>query len=156
MTSKHIGACKAIVAQSEPWRTLGEGVDFRRFILAKQAYVCVTKDRGSAAVAGFIVFTPEPIFARGGYLRALGVAPEARRQGVGRGLVSFAENRTVRQSRNFFLCVSSFNRKAQKFYMELGYERAGTLPDLVVTGKSEYIYWKRLRPAGRKQGEKNS
>jgi ribosomal protein S18 acetylase RimI-like enzyme len=95
--------------------------------------------------AGFILFTPEPAFARGGYLRAIGVSPKFRRQGIGRKLLSFAEKITARQALHFFLCVSSFNRKAQAFYKNRGYTRVGKLPGLIKPGLTEYIYWKRLR-----------
>ncbi len=142
----HRKACEAIVNQSEPWLTLGEGVDFRSYITARQAYVCQRRSGRNTEVGGFIIFTSEPVFARGGYLRAIGVAPHERDRGIGRALVSFAEKRTAQRSQNFYLCVSSFNRQAQTFYKKLGYRKAGRLPDLLIPGESEYIYWKQLRP----------
>ena len=142
MTRAHSKACNAIIAVSEPWKTLHEGIDFPKYIALKQAYVCIVK----GAAAGFIIFTPEPVFARGGYLRAIGVAPSMRGNGVGSALLSFAELRTARLSQNLFLCVSSFNRQAQQFYKGQGYTRAGKLPDLIRQGETEHIYWKRLRP----------
>ncbi len=140
----HVRACTEIVAASEPWRTLGEGI---RFLPAGSrtgvaSYVCTV----GGEPAGFVLFSPHPVFARGGYLRAIGVAPRFRRQGIGKKLLSFAEKTTARHSLNFFLCVSSFNRRAQAFYKSCGYDRAGKLPDLIMRGVSEYIYWKRLRP----------
>lgn len=146
MQNRHIRACDGIVSASEPWLTLGEGVDFRRFISLKQAYVSMTGSGVHAEPAGFIIFTPEPVFARGGYLRAIGVDSHARRNGVGRSLVSFAERETARRCPNFYLCVSSFNRQARSFYRKLGYVPVGKLPDLLMPGATEYIYWKRLRP----------
>ncbi|HEX9020473.1 MAG TPA: GNAT family N-acetyltransferase [Nitrospirota bacterium] len=140
MKRRHIRACGDIAAASEPWKTLREGIDFSKYITLKQAYVC---ERGGKT-AGFIIFTPEPVFARGGYVRAVGVAPEVRRQGVGKKLLTFAERIMARRCPNSYLCVSSFNRKAMMFYSACGYIRAGRLPDLIVPGASEYIYWKRL------------
>ncbi len=151
MTSSHRGACNDIVGVSEPWVTLGEQVDFKAYITLKQAHVCSWSTAGKKEVAGFVIFTADPVFARGGYLRAIGVAPVMRRHGIGRKLLAFAESRIARRCDGIFLCVSSFNSPAQSFYRELGYRRVGTLPGLLVPGKSEYIYWKRLRPAGRKQ-----
>jgi len=149
MEKAHVRACSAIVKASEPWKTLGESVDFKRYIGLKQAYVCLAPKAGKAFVAGFIIFTPDSVFARGGYLRAIGVAPDARRQGIGEALLTFAESRVARRSPNFFLCVSSFNRQAQFFYKKMGYRRVGKLPDLLVPGQAEYIYWKRLRTSTR-------
>ncbi len=153
MTSAHREACNDIVSLSEPWETLGEQVDFQAYITLKQAHVCTMLTAGKTEVAGFVIFTAEPVFARGGYLRAIGVAPGMRRHGIGRKLLAFTERMIARRCDNIFLCVSSFNRPAQSFYRKLGYRRAGKLPGLLVPGESEYIYWKRLRPAGRKRGE---
>jgi ribosomal protein S18 acetylase RimI-like enzyme len=145
MSSSHIEQCELITAGSDPWITLHERIDFKKYILLKEAHVCIAGNK----VAGFLVFTPEPVFARGGYLRALGVSPSMRRQGIGLLLLTFAEKETARFSRNLYLCVSSFNRNAQTFYKKLGYARAGKLTDLIIPGASEYIYWKRLRPLSR-------
>ena len=142
MEHRHIPACRAIAVCSEPWRSLQENIDFRPYIERKQAHVCTIDGKP----AGFIVFTPEPVFARGGYLRAIGVDPGWRRRGIGKKLLAYAEARTMRQAPNFYLCVSSFNRRAQAFYKRLGYDRVGKIPDLILAGSSELIYWKRLRP----------
>lgn len=150
MTSAHRGACNEIVSLSEPWVTLGEGVDFKTHITLKQAYVCTVLNVGKTEVSGFVIFTADPVFARGGYLRAIGVAPAMRRHGIGRKLLAFTESRIARRCDNIFLCVSSFNRSAQSFYRKLGYRRVGKLPGLLVPGESEYIFWKRLRTAARK------
>ncbi len=142
----HVRDCEDIVAVSDPWKTLNERIDFFQAICTSkshtQSYVCVV----GAETAGFILFSPDPVFARGGYLRAIGVSPPFRRQGIGRKLLSFAEKMTVRHSCNLFLCVSSFNRRAQSFYSGCGYSRVGKLPGLIAQGTSEYIYWKRLLP----------
>jgi ribosomal protein S18 acetylase RimI-like enzyme len=144
MLRSHIPACLRIVSLSEPWKTLKEGIDFPQAMRRKQAFICLA----DSTVAGFVIFTPESVFARGGYLRAIGVAPEMRRNGIGRKLLDFAEKTTAKKSANLFLCVSSFNRPAQAFYRRCGYEKVGKLDDLLKKGASEYIYLKRLH--GRK------
>ena len=141
MTRAHILACNEIVASSEPWKTLRESVDFLPSIKRKQAFVAVI----DGAVAGFTVFTPEPVFARGGYLRAIGVAPAIRGFGVGKVLMAFAERTTAKKAPNFFLCVSSFNKPAQAFYRKRGYAKIGKIDGLIRKGAAEFIYWKKLR-----------
>jgi ribosomal protein S18 acetylase RimI-like enzyme len=142
MTRSHSESCSRIVAVSEPWKTLRERVDFSKYIALNQAYVCIQEGE----TAGFIIFTPEPVFARGGYIRAVAVAPIMRRHGIGEKLLAFAETMIARRASHAYLCVSSFNRRGQMFYRSLGYTRVGSLPDLVMRGASEYIYWKRLQP----------
>jgi ribosomal protein S18 acetylase RimI-like enzyme len=142
MTRSHSETCSGIVAVSEPWKTLRERIDFSKYIVLKEAYVFIQEGE----TAGFIIFTPEPVFARGGYIRAVAVAPVMRRHGIGEKLLAFAETVIARRAPHAYLCVSSFNRRGQMFYRSLGYRRVGSLPDLIVRGASEYIYWKRLRP----------
>jgi [ribosomal protein S18]-alanine N-acetyltransferase len=139
-----IRSCNAIVKQSEPWKTLGERLDFKALQKSRgnrvAAYVCAA----GGGIAGFIVFTPYPVFGRGGYLRALAVAPAMRKQGVGRQLLHSAEKETSRHCGNFYLCVSSFNREAQSFYRRNGYRRVGSIPGLILPQACEYIFWKPL------------
>ena len=146
MTRSHRKACARIVALSEPWKTLRERLDVSKTMAFSKAYVYL-KD---GEIAGFIIFTPEPVFARGGYIRAVAVAPAMRRHGIGKKLLTFAETIIARRSPNAYLCVSSFNRRGQLFYRSQGYTRVGRVPDLIARGASEYIYWKCLRPSSRK------
>jgi ribosomal protein S18 acetylase RimI-like enzyme len=141
MTRSHIPACADIVAASEPWKTLRERIDFLPFIKQKQAHVAVIE----GAVAGFVVFTPEPVFARGGYLRAIAVAPAIRGSGIGSKLLNFAERGTRKLAPNLYLCVSSFNKEGRAFYRTSGYTKAGRLDDLILKGAAEYLFWKKLR-----------
>lgn len=140
ITRRHIPACADIVASSEPWQTLRERVDFATFIKKKQAHVAVI----GGAVAGFVIFTPEPVFARGGYLRAIGVAPAVRGMGIGRKLLAYAEKTTAKQAPNLYLCVSSFNKVGQAFYKNCGYRKVGAVDGLIRKDAAEYIYWKKL------------
>jgi ribosomal protein S18 acetylase RimI-like enzyme len=141
MKRGHIPACEEIVAASEPWRTLREGIDFSSAIRQKQAHTAVI----GGAVAGFVIFTAEPVFARGGYLRAIGVAPAIRGSGIGRKLLAFAEKTTSRKAQNLYLCVSSFNRDGRKFYRKCGYAKIGKIDGLIRKGASEFLYWRKLR-----------
>jgi ribosomal protein S18 acetylase RimI-like enzyme len=68
-----------------------------------------------------------------------------RRQGIGMLLLAFVEQKISRNSRNAYLCVSSFNRQGQKFYKDQGYIRVGKVPGLIMPGASEYIFWKKLK-----------
>ena len=145
LTPSRIPACEGIVASTDPWKRLGEHVDFRDALgkndPRSRAFVCTVGEE----TAGFVLFSPVPVFARGGYLRAIGVSPAFRRLGVGRLLLRHAERVTARSADNLYLCVSSFNRRAQAFYRSCGYVRIGSIPGLIAPRSAEHIYWKRLR-----------
>ncbi len=139
----HLPACRAIVAASDPWKRLKEGINFSAVLKDRsvRSFVCLH----DADIAGFVLFLPGPVFARGGYLRALAVAPGFRGRGVGSKLLHHAEKIVSRRAAHFFLCVSSFNRTGQAFYRRCGYRKVGSLPGFIRPGASELIYWKRLK-----------
>jgi len=58
----------------------------------------------------------------------------------------FVEQRILRDTPNVFLCVSSFNDGAQRFYGRLGYEVVGELRDLIVPGHAEILMRKTTGP----------
>jgi len=68
-----------------------------------------------------------------------------QRRGLGAALLAAYEAETARGSAHAFLLVSAKNPPAQRFYRRYGYRRVGRLPDLVMPGEDEIIYWKRLR-----------
>ena len=57
-----------------------------------------------------------------------------------------AEEIIFSYSPNVFLCVSSFNKKAKRFYERLGYKRVGILKDFLIKGADEYLLRKTKGP----------
>ena len=72
--------------------------------------------------------------------------PEWRNRGIGTNLIRFAEKRILREAPNVFICVSSFNKGAERLYRRLGYEVVGELRDYVVAGHSETLLRKTIAP----------
>jgi [ribosomal protein S18]-alanine N-acetyltransferase len=127
--------CAGFIIASEPWVTLGLTSE-----QAMQRLTDPTREIHVAAVGEEIVGVLI-LFLDGalkGYIQTIGVHPDCRSRGIGRRMMEFAEQRIFHLSPNVFLCVSSFNTKAQKFYEQLGYQRVGELADFVVKGSSEF------------------
>ncbi len=142
-------ACARMMADSEPWRTLGRDADASLRIIADPAReVYVGEDDGG--LAGFVILCLVGAFV--GYIQTVCVAPGRRGAGLGSRLVAFAEERIRQVSPNVFLCVSSFNPAAQRLYERLGYEYVGELRDYLIPGASELLFrkssgpWKTFRP----------
>ena len=129
-------ACAQLMANSEPWITLKRDYEFALKRLTDPSREVYTAMIG-ATVAGFIVLSLRGPFS--GYIQTIGVMPEERNRGIGAALIAFAEERIFRENPNVFLCVSSFNTAAHRFYDRLGYERVGELKDYVVRGHSEFL-----------------
>jgi ribosomal protein S18 acetylase RimI-like enzyme len=144
-TDAEAQACAALMASSEPWRTLRRDHDtLLRFARdpGRERYVAYQDDR----LAGFVFLNLQGAFV--GYLQTICVAPAFRNAGLGSALIAFAEARIFRDHPNVFLCVSSFNQAARRLYERLGYTVVGELPDYLIAGQSELLLRKSRGPIG--------
>jgi ribosomal-protein-alanine N-acetyltransferase len=141
--AQEVETCALMMSESEPWKTLGRDYNASVATLSdpsKEAYVAVQGDE----IAGFVILNMQGPFV--GYIQTLCVAPELRGQGTGSILLQFAEERIFRDSPNVFMCVSSFNKDAQRLYERLGYQVVGELTDYIVAGHSEILLRKTAGP----------
>jgi ribosomal-protein-alanine N-acetyltransferase len=132
-----------VMAESEPWVTLGTGYERSLRLLsndARERYLA----KVSGEPAGFLVISMQGAFV--GYIQLVGVAPTFRGQGVGKSLIEFAEQRIFRETPNVFICVSDFNKGAQGFYATLGYRSVGELKDFIIAGHAEILLRKTIGP----------
>ena len=134
-----------ILADSEPWKTLGyHAADWQPLFsplpAGREGYVMEAR----GAVAGIALVTPRVLL--GDYLELLAVAPVARDRGLGRQLLTHVEGIVFGRVKNLFVCVSDFNEGARRFYARHGYEVIGSLPDLLVPGRAEILMRKTRGP----------
>jgi ribosomal protein S18 acetylase RimI-like enzyme/predicted ester cyclase len=135
--------CAELMAASEPWITLRRDLAAAQAQLGdwrKELYVA-ERDRHRL---GFVLIEMRGPFI--GYIQSLGVLPEFRNHKIGAALLQFAEERIFEEQPNVFLCVSSFNPGAQRFYAEHGYEKIGELSDFILHGASEILLRKSIGP----------
>ena len=135
--------CASFMVASEPWVTLGitfEQTLHRLTDSTREVHVATMNDE---IVGVLILHLSGPL---NGYLQTIAVHPDWRCRGIGTRMIEWAEARIFRQSRNVFLCVSSFNEHAQNLYERLGYQRVGELPDFVAKGFSEILMRKTRGP----------
>ena len=135
--------CARMMVNSEPWATLR--FDYRTTLAAlrdpnREGYIAKIENRP----VGLIVLNLVGPFR--GYIQAIGVWPEFRGTGIGQKLLKYAEARILREFPNVFLCVSSFNKDAQRLYKRFGYRKVGELKDYVVKGHSEFLMRKTAGP----------
>lgn len=135
--------CAEMMANSEPWITLG--MDREQMMMTfndalNELFAVYMKDE----IIGTIVIQTKGAFS--GYLKSIAVKPDHRGKNLGEFMMEFVEDHIFSKSQNVFLCVSSFNTKAQKFYLKLGYEIIGTLKNYVVEGHDEILMRKTTGP----------
>jgi ribosomal protein S18 acetylase RimI-like enzyme len=131
-----IRKCAHLMANSEPWITLRRDYNESFENLndsSKELYVVVLNDE----IIGFILLQMQGSIK--GYIQSMGIVSEWRNKGIGSQLIKFAEDKIFKDTPNVFICVSSFNVKAQELYTKLGYEIIGELKDYIVSGHSEIL-----------------
>ncbi len=96
-------------------------------------------------ILGFVWVAEKGAFARDLYIPLIGVHPTKRSHGVGALLLQHVENKMFDSPRDVFLLVSDFNEGAKHFYQKNGYAEVGRLPNYVLEGVSELIYWKKAK-----------
>lgn len=129
-------AAAGSLAASDPWLALGlDLAQCSRTLSGPFRETYAVKVGGT--IAGLV--TIAMYGALRGYIQALFVAPGFRGRGLGETLLRFAERKIFAVSPNVFLCVSSFNKGAARFYRRLGYRRAGLLKDFFKKGSDEIL-----------------
>ncbi len=149
--------CAQWMAETPLWQRYGvtQTSAQLRFELAlqHQATIAVAEREepgvGFKPILGFVWYAVRGAFERSGYIPLIGVAPGRYNQGVGAALMDYAEGQVYQQVGELFLLVSDFNKPAQRFYQRRGFIQVGVLPDYILPGISELIYYKR-RPSGGK------
>lgn len=137
-------AAARLMAASDPWRKLG--------LTSKhclKAFKVPCRETLLAAagpeIAGLVTITMYGTFR--GYIQSLFVAPGFRGTGAGAELLRRAEKKIFKKSPNVFLCVSSFNKGAQRFYRRMGYTSVGVLTNFVRRGQDEILMRKTIAPS---------
>jgi ribosomal protein S18 acetylase RimI-like enzyme len=135
--------CAQLMAGSEPWITLRRTYENSLRMLndpSREVYVAKVNDE----FVGFIVLIMSGALV--GYIQTLGINPEWRNKGMGSRILKFAEEMIFEKAPNVFMCVSSFNGKAQRLYHRSGYQVIGELKDYIVPGHSEILLRKSIAP----------
>ena len=136
-------ACAGIMAESEPWLTLGRSYQTSLSVVrdpSREVYIA----RDEEGVAGFLILCMTGAFV--GYIQTVAIQADRRGRGLGSRLIDFAERRIFAESPNVFMCVSSFNYDARRLYQRLGYQVVGELTNYIVEGHSEILLRKTIGP----------
>jgi ribosomal protein S18 acetylase RimI-like enzyme len=136
-----------VMAASDPWVTLGRGFD-ACLAACTSALDVLEVARTGAERCGLVLVRPAGV-AGAPYIVSIAVAPAFRSRGVGAALLDHVERTYAGRSRHLFLCVSSFNPRARRFYERHGFEAVGTLTAFLVDEADEILMHKRLTPPAR-------
>lgn len=118
----------------------------RRFAEAKKACVVIAEE-GDALVGFVIQHIEEAQEGCVGYITTLDVAPEQRRNGIARLLMSEAERQAQRADcAALVLHVFTGNEEAIRFYASIGFVRSHREEEFYGPGIDAWVFHKRLLP----------
>ncbi|MCX6634977.1 MAG: GNAT family N-acetyltransferase, partial [Acidobacteria bacterium] len=106
--------CAQLMAGSDPWITLGRGLEQCRTVCRHPEYLLLVAHVGQEP-CGFVLLHPRGV-AGSPYIASIAVAGRSRGRGVGALLLAHAEAHFAASARHIFLCVSSFNERARRLY----------------------------------------
>jgi diamine N-acetyltransferase len=134
-----IGPLANAIAAMPPWSVMRYSADaLARFLAAPDGGVArflVAVD-GEYAGAVSVRFP----WLKGPYLELLALLPSFQGRGIGSALLVWFEMEGLRQgARNLWVCASSFNTQAIRFYERHGFRPAATLSGLVADGYDEIL-----------------
>jgi ribosomal protein S18 acetylase RimI-like enzyme len=134
-----------VLSSSDPWVTLGRGFDACLAACTSAMDVLEVAEIGGER-CGLVLVRPAGL-AGAPYIVSIAVVPAFRSRGVGAALLDHVEGTYRGRSRHLFLCVSSFNPRARRFYERHGFAAAGTLKAFLIDDADEILMHKRLAPA---------
>jgi ribosomal protein S18 acetylase RimI-like enzyme len=133
-----------VLATIPPWSVIGWPAErmirgLQRELPSVRRFEVLT----SGKLAG--VITIQDPFLHGPYLQLLAILPEYQGRNLGLRLLQWMESEARRaESRQLWLCVSSFNTRARAFYERFGFEAAAVLEKLASDASDEVFMRKRL------------
>ncbi|MDZ4660555.1 MAG: GNAT family N-acetyltransferase [Pseudomonadota bacterium] len=132
--------CERLVVGTEPFKTYGfNRKSCQRIIKSLKSSKILIAKCGSKTL-GYAIYTTS--FLNGYYLKQIVVDSQYRGCGFGKKLMKELERETFKNKKALYLCVSDFNRSAQKFYKEQGYSKIGLLRDYFLKGVHEILLCK--------------
>jgi [ribosomal protein S18]-alanine N-acetyltransferase len=133
--------CAQLMSSTDPWLAYKFSIDTCTRILHWPGSTLFMA-RVNESLAGFLLLHPKG-FLGCPYIAVIAIVAGQRSRGIGAHMLEFAESHFA-GSRHVYLCVSSFNLRALRFYERCGYVKVGELPNFIAEGFSEFVMQKRL------------
>ena len=139
----NFSVCALMMSKTDPWITLG--LNYDQCLKAfegdcKEVYVVSCEKE----IVGFVILQVCGSFS--GYIQTLCIREDQRGKGIGTQLLEFCEERILKFSPNVFICVSSFNKDAERLYYKFGFKLVGELDNFIKEGFTELLLRKTVGP----------
>ena len=138
------GTLAQMLAAMPPWSVIGWPAELMLAGLRRQRPSVYRFELVAEGELAGIVTIQNP-FLHGPYLQLLAVLPAFQGRGLGEAVLRWMEQEARSQeSRQLWLCVSTFNTSARGFYERFGFREAAVLEQLASDASDEIFMRKRL------------
>jgi ribosomal protein S18 acetylase RimI-like enzyme len=137
-TPEEVGTALELI---DEWLDLGEHSGYLTYVLD-------ARDEGVSEVLGYVCFGPTPLTESTYDLYWIAVDKLKHRGGVGKRLLKFAEEETVRRGGRMLLIETSSQETyggTIQFYEKTGYELVGKIKEYYKPGDDKLIFAKKLQ-----------
>jgi ribosomal protein S18 acetylase RimI-like enzyme len=137
-TPEEVGTALELI---DEWLDLGEHSGYLTYVLD-------ARDEGVSEVLGYVCFGPTPLTESTYDLYWIAVDKLKHRGGVGKRLLKFAEEETVRRGGRMLLIETSSQETyggTIQFYDKTGYELVGKIKEYYKPGDDKLIFAKKLQ-----------
>ena len=104
-------------------------------------YVNETRDPEEGRISGYIIFSPD------GHIISIAIHPQHRRTGIGRELLQRAMDLTPKK--RIWAEVRKSNQGAQAFYLRMGFQITGVVPNYYGNEDALIVQWSPSAPGPR-------
>jgi len=144
MTAENAKKLARTLSAMPPWSVIGYPADrLADWLQGEQPALKKFEVLARDELAGVIVI--QDPFLHGPYLKLIAILPEFQGRSFGLRLLRWMESEARRsEARQLWLCVSTFNTRAQAFYERYGFQAVAMLDKLASDGSDELLMRKRL------------
>ena len=135
--------CARLMSNNEPWITLERPYLSSIQLLQDPLSQLFLMTEGNTPL-GFVMIKLQGPFT--GYIQTIVIIEEARGKGIGEAAIQYVEELIYKVSPNIFICVSSFNKRAEQLYLRMGFEKIGVLKNYIKKGYDELLMRKTKGP----------
>lgn len=104
-------------------------------------YVNETRDPEEGRISGYIIFSPD------GHIISIAIHPQNRRKGIGRELLQRAMDLALKK--RIRAEVRKSNQGAQAFYLRMGFQITGVVPNYYGNEDALIVQWRPSAPGPR-------
>jgi ribosomal protein S18 acetylase RimI-like enzyme len=144
LTAENATRLGMAMAEMPPWSINGWPAErLTRSLISEQPAMRRFEIMAGGELAGLAAI--QHPFLHGPYLQLLAVLPGFQGRNLGlRALAWMEAEARIEQARQLWLCVSTFNNRAQAFYERFGFEAIAVLDKLALDHSDEIFMRKRL------------